>query len=120
MDLPDRIDLSTNQLHLDNFLKNHNLFSKQITNALVKQGIVTPRILIMHTAKLLRNIENLGPQLIADIISVLAKQGWSLVETADERYVTLTRRLIMVFSKVNRPLSLSRLTQMVNSLTMSH
>jgi len=115
MNPPDLIDLSSNQLHIDDSLKRHNLFSARVTNALIRQGIITPRILLMHTMELLlRTTKNLGSIGLAQIEYVLAKQGWNLAETADEKQVMLTRLLAGAFDKVTHPLPLSDLIQKVN------
>jgi len=90
-----------------------------VTNALIRQGIITPRILIMHTMELLlRDIKNLGSIGLAEIEYVLAERGWNLAETVDEKQVMLIRLLTVAFDKATHPLPLPDLIQKVNHYSL--
>lgn len=115
MNSPNLIDLPADQLHLDETLKTSGVFSVRVTNALMRKGIITPRLLVMHTIELLhRDVENLGSIGLAEIVDVVTKQGWNLAKTTDEKQVTLFRLLAVAFYKVIHPLTISVLTQKVN------
>ncbi len=114
MNSPNRTNLPNSQALLDESLDELGLFPKRVTNALLRCGIVTPRLLIMHTPELIRSIWNLGPASLAYIEFALGQQGLALAEDADEDYILLARQLVVIFRKVTHPLSLSALAQMVD------
>lgn len=114
MNSPNRTNLPNSQALLDEPLDELGLFPKRVTNALLRCGIVTPRLLIMHTPELIRSIWNLGPTSLAYIEFALGQQGLALADVADEDRVLLTRQLVVIFRKVTHPLSLSVLIQMVD------
>ena len=61
MNPPDLTHLPADKPSLDETFKISGLFSTRVTNALMRQGIITPRLLIMHTMELLyRDTKNLG------------------------------------------------------------
>ncbi len=114
MNSPGWINSPNSQALLDESLDELGLIPRFVTNALLRSGIVTPRLLIMHTLELLQSVRDLGPTSLAYIEFVLGEQGWTLAEEADENSVILTRQLMVVMQKSTHPLSLSTLTQMVD------
>ena len=99
-------------------LKEFKLFSKRVTNVLVRAGICTSRLLLMHTPDLLmREVKKLGAVSVAEIEAELASCGWKLAEFADARYVTLIRLLTAATYNVSHPLHLSTI---VTKITQNH
>ena len=115
----EQAELSGKEPQLDfDLLKEFRLFSKRVTNALVRAGICTPRLLLMHTPDLLmREVKKLGTASVAEIEAELASCGWRLAEFADARYVTLIRLLTAVTYNVSYPLHLSTI---VTKTTQNH
>jgi len=100
---------------LDVHLEASGLFSTRVKNTLLRQGIITPRLLLMHTPELLlQDIRNLGTKGLAEIEEVLAAYGLALPETANTLVAVLYRRLAAAFTHVDHRLTLSSLTDLVN------
>lgn len=98
----------------DQHIKDSNLFSSRVTNALVRHGIITPRILVMHTRDLLHSeTVSLGVQGLKEIEDVLAKHEWSFASHVDDKNVILTCLLAVAFYNIS-PLSLEALVKRVN------
>ncbi|HRQ41840.1 MAG TPA: DNA-directed RNA polymerase subunit alpha C-terminal domain-containing protein [Chloroflexota bacterium] len=112
--------LLVSQRALDELLERTEIFSRRVTNALVRRGIITPRLLLMHTPELLlQEISNLGTKSLAEIEGVLAGKGWELAKETHVRRVTLYRLLAAAFYKFNQLIELSALTDMVNRHSQS-
>lgn len=112
---PDNIGTVLTLLHLDEHFNSYNIFSTRVTNALLRRGIITPRILIMHTREMLiQNTRNLGTKGINEIDDLLKQHSWKFPQIVDERHVELLCRLSTVFYKITHSLSLSTLTMLVN------
>lgn len=102
-------------LPLDDPLDQLQLFSRRVTNALMRSGIITPRLLLQHTPEmLLHDIKNLSFHGLSAIEEALPQWGWQLAKTADEQQVTLNRLLAAAFYNVSHPWRLPALTQRVN------
>ncbi|MCA9936393.1 MAG: N-6 DNA methylase, partial [Anaerolineales bacterium] len=114
--IENRDGFSGNKSHLDfDLIKEFELLPKRATNALVRAGICTPRLLLMHTADLLmQEVKNLGPTSLAEIESGLASWGWKLAESAHAEHVTLIRLLTAATYNASHPLNLSTIAQRVN------
>lgn len=107
--------LLDSQSDLDVLLKGAGMFSRRLTNTLARQGIITPRLLLMHTPELLlQEIRNLGPKGLREIEEALARQGWELAKTTSIKRVILYRLLAAAFYKHNERIGLSALTDLVN------
>lgn len=107
--------LLVNQRALDELLEGTEMFSTRVKHALLRRGIITPRLLLMHTPELLlQEISNLGPKGLAEIEEVLAGKGWELAKETHARRVILYRLLAAAFYKFNRLIALSELTNLVN------
>lgn len=102
---------------IDVLLDGLELFSRRVTNALMRHGVITLRLLLMSPPELLmQGIKNLGPKGLEEIEEVLAEWGWALPETADFHQVVLFRLLAAAFYKgFNHPLRLPALTNSVNN-----
>lgn len=100
---------------LDAPLAKSGFFPKRTLNALIRSGIVTPRLLLMQTPELLLQfVNNLGPKGLTDIVDGLATRGWTLAENVDDSIVTLMRLLALAFYKDSQPLPLALLAEKVN------
>ncbi|MCB8947907.1 MAG: hypothetical protein H6653_07815 [Ardenticatenaceae bacterium] len=112
--------LMENQHGLDELLESAEMFSKRVANALVHQGIITPRLLLMHTPELLlQEIRNLGSKGIAEIEEALASKGWQLAKATNVQQVILYRLLAAVLYKFDRSIELPTLTDLVNRQSKS-
>lgn len=87
-------------LPLDQPLDQIQLFSKRVQNALMRSGVVTLRLLIMHTSEdLLTNTRNLGEFGLAEIETKLAELGLALARTPLKEPVGLFCWLAAAFYK---------------------
>lgn len=87
-------------LPLDQPLDQIQLFSKRVQNALMRSGVVTLRLLIMHTSEdLLTNTRNLGEFGLAEIETKLAELGLALARAPLKEPVGLFCWLAAAFYK---------------------
>lgn len=107
--------LLVSQRALDELLEGTEMFSRRVTNALIRRGIITPRLLLMHTPELLlQEISNLGPKGLDEIEEVLDGRGWELAKETHVRRVILYRLVAAAFYKFNQLITLLELTNLVN------
>ena len=111
-----QINSRSDQLDIDILLDTLGLFSTRVTNALMRQGIITPRLLLMHTLDFLsRNTKNLGPKGMIEIENKLEQRSWQLAESIDEEQTTLICMIAIVLYQSKHPLSLLTLKQKINN-----
>ena len=105
---------------LDERLDQIHVFSRRTTNALVRHGIITLRLLLQYPPELLlQDIRNLGEKSLIEIEETLRHWHWRLPKTVDIRQVILNRLLVIAFHKTTHPLQLSALTYRVNRSSKS-
>jgi len=105
---------------LDISIEDIRLFSKRTKNVLIRNGILTLRILMWHTSDMLRfQIRNLGDVRMIEIKDILTQWGWNLAETAHVRKVLLADLLIRSFYNIEHPLRLPFLTNKINQRNRS-
>ena len=116
-------DVTPQFISLDEPLLKQDIFSTRATNALVRAGIVTLRLLLIHSSELLLNgIPYLGDKTLAEIEQTLAAHGLRLAPVAEERDVLLSRLLTRAFTHrtVSHPLDLRDLRNQVNNRSISN
>ncbi len=105
---------------VDTPLDELKLFSVRVQNALLRRGIVTLRLLFMHTSELLQqNTKNLGERGVAEIVAALKQWGWALPYQVNDEQVVLIRLITAALRKEPRPLTLPALTKKVNFFNQS-
>lgn len=112
-------ELEPESISLDELLLKRNFFSVRTTNTLVRAGIITLRLLLFCSPKLLlTDIPNLGEQTLAEIEQTLAVHGLHLASETDIGDRLLIRLLARAFTRraVPHPLDLRDLTQQVNEM----
>ena len=115
IDNPTRV---CDQQQLDEPLSDHFLFTKSISDALTRNGIVTLRLLIMHSAPVLKDrIQALTHKDIEEIERKLAQAGWGLAKHADRRQVDLVMGLVTTLRAARLPLPLNQLVEDLRSFS---
>lgn len=102
-------------IDIDQLIDQRQLFSRRIVNALIRSGVVTLRLLVMHTPEqLLLNTRNLGEKGLAEIEARLADWGLSLAATPSKQPVRMYCMLALALFDQAMPRHLSTLTRLVN------
>lgn len=102
------------EANLDELITHTNLFSNRLSNTLARNGLLTLRILLMHSENSLKQLRGLGDKNFSEIISVIEKQGWKLVEKDDENNLKLIRALAFSLYHTTIPLPLPSIKEKVN------
>ncbi len=113
-------ELLNSQVSIDTDLREQSMFSPRTTKLLLRNGIITLRLLVGHTLKHLCNdIEDLGETGLLEIEQTLSSYGLELNGAANENDVILSRLLTKTYASmaVPRPLDMRLLTKKVNQVS---
>ncbi|MEZ4514743.1 MAG: sigma factor-like helix-turn-helix DNA-binding protein [Chloroflexota bacterium] len=102
---------------LDALLEESLIFSTRVKNLLVRRGIATLRLLLMHTQEQIGTLGYIGQAGLTEIEQVLHERGWQLAIANDPEHVSLLRLLTAALYKHKQPYTLTDLTQRVNYFT---
>ena len=107
---PNKSTDAGDQRQLDEPLSDNFLFTKSISDALMRNGIITLRLLIMHSATMLQErIRSLKKDDIEEINAKLGLAGWHLAKHADPRHVSLVMNVVATLHATKSPVQLSQL-----------